>query len=71
VVIEPRQPKKRPLNKGILGGGGGGGIRTLEPPVTVNASRLLSFGSTMRADARCATHRATVVRYTPSALSDL
>jgi hypothetical protein len=34
--------QKTPLNKGILGGDGGGGIRTFEPPVTVNGFRDLS-----------------------------
>jgi hypothetical protein len=40
---------------------GGGGIRTPEGPNgPLRFSRLISFGSTMRSDAGCATQRATV-----------
>jgi hypothetical protein len=50
---------------------GRGGIRTREGPNgPLRFSRLISFGSTMRSDAGCATQRATVVRYTPS-LTDI
>jgi hypothetical protein len=48
---------------------GGGGIRTprdLNGPLRF--SRPHTFGSTMRAGARCATKRATVVGYAPSSL---
>jgi hypothetical protein len=50
----PGSPEN-PLNKGILGGGGGGGIRTLEPPVTVNGFRdcpSLAQPCALRAGAR-------------------
>jgi hypothetical protein len=46
---------------------GGGGIRTPEGPNgPLRFSRLRLFGSTMRAEAGCATQRAIVVRHTAS-----